>query len=290
LTATNNAGLQLIYTIPDEYKDYIAISDDGVLTCKKFTTLASGVTIPVKVSVASVSNSNYDSTETTPGYYNVSLAKDTTAEFTAEKKTLTVNTAETEASIVAAIGAKITYRTWSSAKTVDQSDNTKATVHTINLDLNNAKFEYQPSGGVYTTGRPTAEGTYKVRITYTGEEAANLKRVNNTDETAVDITLTISKNALELVDEKVSKTPTISGDTAFEGAGAVTITAATGATIYYTTDESVPTTASTKYTGAFAISKDTVVKAIAVEDGKEASTVATATFAKKVTADDPEEQ
>lgn len=58
----------------------------------------------------------------------------------------------------------------------------------------------------------------------------------------------------------------------------VEITCATnGATIYYTTDGSEPTTASNKYTGALSISKTTTLKAIAVK-GELQSEVATATY------------
>ena len=54
----------------------------------------------------------------------------------------------------------------------------------------------------------------------------------------------------------------------------VTITAVSGASIYYTLDGSVPTTSSTKYTDPFAITATATVKAIAVENGKPQSAAA----------------
>ena len=71
--------------------------------------------------------------------------------------------------------------------------------------------------------------------------------------------------------QQVSATPSISCKD-----NVVAITAATGATIYYTTDGTDPTTGSKKYTAAFEITEDTTVKAIAVEDGKLVSNVAEA--------------
>lgn len=71
--------------------------------------------------------------------------------------------------------------------------------------------------------------------------------------------------------QQVSATPSISCKD-----NVVAITAATGATIYYTTDGTDPTTGSKKYTAAFEITEDTTVKAIAVEDGKLVSIVAEA--------------
>ena len=53
----------------------------------------------------------------------------------------------------------------------------------------------------------------------------------------------------------------------------VTITAASGAAIYYTTDGTNPTSASTAYSAALTISSSCTVKAIAVKDGV-SSTVA----------------
>lgn len=73
--------------------------------------------------------------------------------------------------------------------------------------------------------------------------------------------------------------PTISGTTPFTDNTQVTISADQGATIYYTTDGSVPTTASTQYSAPFTLSATTTVKAIAKIEGS-ISTVATKTFTK----------
>jgi hypothetical protein len=63
--------------------------------------------------------------------------------------------------------------------------------------------------------------------------------------------------------------PVISpGSQTFTGSLSVTITDSTsGATIYYTTDGSLPTVASTKYTGSFSVSTSTTVTAIASATG-----------------------
>lgn len=86
------------------------------------------------------------------------------------------------------------------------------------------------------------------------------------------------------ITEKSAK-PEISGVASFTDNTEVTITAASGASIYYTTDNTDPTTSSTQYSAPFTISETTTVKAIAVETGKDPSAVATATFTKKMEGD-----
>ena len=82
-----------------------------------------------------------------------------------------------------------------------------------------------------------------------------------------------------------SSTPTCATPTFSPAAGVftsaqnVTISTTTeGATIYYTKDGSTPTTLSTPYTGAIAVSSTTTIKAIAVKASYDNSAVATATY------------
>lgn len=71
--------------------------------------------------------------------------------------------------------------------------------------------------------------------------------------------------------------PVISGTTPFETTTEVSISAAAGASIYYTQDGTTPTSASTQYSSPFTLSATATVKAIAVLDGV-SSSVATKVF------------
>ncbi len=70
-------------------------------------------------------------------------------------------------------------------------------------------------------------------------------------------------------------TPTITATANSDGTQyTVTITSESGATIYYTTDGSTPTTSSSKYSSALTITESCTVKALAVVSNKENSSVA----------------
>ena len=64
-----------------------------------------------------------------------------------------------------------------------------------------------------------------------------------------------------------SGVPTISGTDKFSDRTEVTITATTGASIYYTTDGTVPTNGSQKYNTPITLTETTTIRAIAIEDG-----------------------
>ena len=75
--------------------------------------------------------------------------------------------------------------------------------------------------------------------------------------------------------------PVISGEADFVGSTQVTITARSGLTVYYTTDDSTPDKTATQYNAPFTISATTTVKAIAYDATDNASPVAEMTFTKQ---------
>lgn len=71
--------------------------------------------------------------------------------------------------------------------------------------------------------------------------------------------------------------PTITGDSPFLGTTSVTLSGAEGTSLFYTTDGSQPTNASTPYSAPFDLTASATVKAVAY-DGTTASSVASKTF------------
>ena len=163
------------------------------------------------------------------------------------------------------------------AITITSTGNSAATISSVTLSGANAdSFTLTngtaavAAGGTNQTWavRPKsglAVGTYTATITVTYDGGAVAK---------ADVSFTVS--ALEPV-----KTPVISPAAAscYTGSVEVKITCATaGAVIYYTTDGSKPTTASTKYSGAFTLDASATVRAIAVKGGMANSAVASAKY------------
>ena len=109
-------------------------------------------------------------------------------------------------------------------------------------------------------------------------------------EGAIEVTATTTIKAIAIKGElessvasktvtKIVEKPVIAGTTPFETSTEVTITAAEGASIYYTDDNSTPTAESTAYSEALTLEATTTIKAIAVKGGI-TSEVASKTFTK----------
>lgn len=132
--------------------------------------------------------------------------------------------------------------------------------------------EYSFDGTTYSTTNTKTDCT--ANTSYTGyariKETATRKTGAETSSTQTSPKLTVA-----------APTFTPNGASSFTGTQSVNISCATaGAKIYYTTDGTTPTTASTLYTTALSLTSTTTVKAIAVKTDMNNSAIATATFTK----------
>jgi hypothetical protein len=127
---------------------------------------------------------------------------------------------------------------------------------------------YTTNGTTPTTNSTKCTGPIKVSATETLEAVAVASGFSNSAVSAATFTL-------------VTAAPTFSPAAgAFNSAQTVAISSATpGATIYYTTNGTTPTTNSTKYTGPIQLSATQPLEAIAVATGYSTSTVNSAKYA-----------
>ncbi len=130
----------------------------------------------------------------------------------------------------------------------------------------------------YTTdgSTPTASSTlYSGPVTVSSSETINAIATSS----ASGLT-TSSVGTAAYTIQLPAATPTFSpAGGSFAAAQTVTISDATsGATIYYTTDGSTPTTSSTAYSAPISVSSSALVKAIAVASGSATSNVGAATY------------
>lgn len=143
--------------------------------------------------------------------------------------------------------------------------------------------------GTNVTLSTTAVGSTSIRYTTDGTEpTASYGTVYSgafdisgsaTSPVVIKAVTVRSGNASDVSEETVTLTlpaPTITADGA---AGTATISATAGATIYYTTDGITPTTSSAQYSGPLSgLTLMTTIKAIAVKDGWNNSSVASETL------------
>ncbi len=126
----------------------------------------------------------------------------------------------------------------------------------------------------YTTNGNDPRDQYSGRQEYTGQ----LTISETTTFKAVAFVGNLYSDVVEKTYTKTPAAPEISpASCTFSEPFQVTITAESGATIYYTTDGSNPTDQSTQYTGPFTVSTTTTVKAKAYVNGVYGAT-ATATY------------
>lgn len=162
---------------------------------------------------------------------------------------------------------------------------TKIVVNTSGAKSVNASFtvsvggtQYGSSTKITTTATNytfdgSASGEIVLSYTQTSSKAIYIKSITVTYETTGGDTPVTPTLAIP--------TFTPADGTAFDESLEVAIAAEEGATIYYTTNGDKPSTASAVYSAPFPITETTTVKAYAVKDGSNDSSVATAIYTKK---------
>ena len=146
--------------------------------------------------------------------------------------------------------------------------------------------------GIHVEEGPSAYSTMTImpngEIAFLYEDDYDTSKASGGYSDIIFVPLTVSEitgGAYSYVEETTVEetvaTPTFTpnGGELKYGNNTVTITCETAdATIYYTTDGTTPTASSTKYTGAFTLTSNATVKAIAVKDGWTDSEVASVSF------------
>jgi len=155
--------------------------------------------------------------------------------------------------------------TYSGPQTVTISDTTPG-----------ATFFFTTNGTTPTTASTQYTGPITVSASETVEAIATASGLDNSDVGSASYNITTSGGG----GTPTTATPTFSPAAGtYTGTQLVTISDPTsGATIYFTTNGSTPTTASTVYTGPISVSASETLQAIAVASGANPSAVAAATY------------
>jgi hypothetical protein len=140
---------------------------------------------------------------------------------------------------------------------------------TITDSVNGASIYYTVDGSTPATGSTLYTGPFQLTANTTVQAISSAAGYLQSSVSSATYTFNTQTPSPQFSPAGGSYTTTQS----------VTISDTTsGATIYYTTDGSKPTTASTKYTAPITVSSSTVINAIATYSGLTASNVASATY------------
>src|SRR3989442_1330392 len=146
---------------------------------------------------------------------------------------------------------------------------------TLSTTTSGASIYYTTDGSTPTTASSAYTGPVPLTTTTTLRAMAAASGMSNSNVTSATYTI---------VQPAAPPTFNPAGGT-FVGSVAVTLSTATsGATIYYTTDGSTPTTASSVYTGPVPLTTTTTLKAMAAASGMANSSVTSATYTIRVVA------
>ena len=153
--------------------------------------------------------------------------------------------------------------------------NDSATVYVMQgtslADTDTMSYQYSIKGTDYYPSQELEE-----RETFPDSQKVDLHvRAVGSDDTI------LAAGNREITTQRASGVPTISGADKFSDRTDVTITATSGAIIYYTTDGTVPTNRSQQYNTPITLTETTTIKAIAIEDGHIMSDVVGMAFTKE---------
>jgi len=183
--------------------------------------------------------------------------------------TATVNAFAAAAGLVNSAVAGATYTIQAATPALSPSPGTYASTQTVTISCATpgATIYYTADGSTPTTASTKYTVPFAVSATTTVIALATAPGMNNSAVAGGTYTLEVATPAL-------SPAPGT-----YAGAQTVTISCATpGATIYYTTDGSVPSTASSKYTAPLGIPASATVNAIAAAAGLANSAMSSATY------------
>ena len=276
---------------------FTPIEVTGVSLNKTSTSISVGDTETLTATVAPANALNKAVTWTSSNTSVATVSNGVVTAVAAGSATITVTTTDgsfTATCAVTVVNA-VTFTggtdkgTSTSSGNSDQVEKSSITVSSTNAAL--AQTEYRLYSGSTTTISTSSGKITRIEFTVNGSyDLSKLSTATGTYNSSTGVwtgtatSVAFSASAQVRLDKIVvyyatTATPTFSVATGeYSEAKSVTVSCATdGASIYYTTDGTTPTSSSTAYSSAVSIVETTTLKAIAIKDGVE-SEVASATY------------